>query len=92
MSFIIDDDDYEVWLKKKLIEFRQNGYDEISLEDLWEYCTAYKWKHYRPSRYYQIVDDILTITLNDYFNYASLKAQVYNISSLDDMELDDLLG
>lgn len=83
---------YELWLQKKQNEFRRNGYDQVSVEDLWEYCTNFLWKLQRPERYYQEIEDILSIQSNDYFNYASLKAQVYSISSLDEMELDDLLG
>ena len=87
-----DFEQYELWLQKKQKEFLRNGYDHVSIEDLWEYCTEFLWKHQRPERYYQEIEDILSIQLNDYFNYASLKAQVYSISSLDEMELDDLLG
>ena len=32
----------------------------------------------------------MAIEPNDYFTYASLKAQVYNVSSLDEMDLNDL--
>ncbi|GAA0366090.1 hypothetical protein GCM10008932_17840 [Alkalibacterium iburiense] len=87
-----DFEHYELWLQKKQNEFRRNGYDQVSVEDLWEYCTDFLWKRQRPERYYQEIEDILSIQSNDYFNYASLKAQVYSISSLDEMELDDLLG
>ena len=83
---------YDVWLKKKLNEFKKHGYNQVSLDDLWEYCIDFMWKHHKPERYYQEVDDIMSINFNDYFNYASLKAQVYNVSSLDEMELDDILG
>jgi hypothetical protein len=34
----------------------------------------------------------MSIEPNDYFNFASLEAQVYNVSSLEEMQLDDLLG
>ncbi|WP_423189737.1 post-transcriptional regulator [Alkalibacterium sp. f15] len=83
---------YDVWLKKKLNEFRKHGYNQVSLDDLWEYCIDFMWKHHKPERYYQEVNDIMSINSNDYFNFASLKAQVYNVSSLDEMELDDILG
>lgn len=83
---------YDVWLQKKLDEFKTQGYNQITLEDLWEYCTAFMWKHHKRERYYQEVNDIMSIETNDYFNYASLKAQVYSVSSLDEMEFDDLLG
>ncbi|GEK91462.1 post-transcriptional regulator [Alkalibacterium kapii] len=82
---------YDVWLKQKLNEFAQNGYNQVSIEDLWEYCNHFLWKHKKRERYYQEVRDIMSINVNDYFNYASLKAQVYSVSSLDEMEFDDLL-
>ncbi|WP_091528214.1 post-transcriptional regulator [Alkalibacterium subtropicum] len=83
---------YDVWLNQKLNELKQHGYDQISLEDLWEYCLDFMWKHNGRERYYQEVNDIMSINANDFFNYASLKAQVYNVSSLDEMEFDDLLS
>lgn len=83
---------YDVWLNKKLNEFKKQGYDQVDVDDLWEYCNDFMWKHRQPERYYQEVSDIMSINANDYFNYASLKAQVYSVSSLDEMELDDLLG
>ncbi|GAB2478784.1 hypothetical protein GCM10008929_00750 [Alkalibacterium psychrotolerans] len=86
-----NEDLYAVWLDHKLKEFRRQGYSEITVEDLWDYCINFLWKHKEPNRYYQKVNDIASISLNDYFNYASLKAQVYNVTSLDEMELDDLL-
>lgn len=83
---------YEVWLEIKKEEFSDNGYDQVTTEDLWNYCVKFLWKHHRPPRYHEEVKDIMTIEPNDYFNYASLEAQVYNVSSLEDMQLDDLLG
>ncbi len=82
---------YDVWLKKKLNELKKHGYNQISLDDLWEYCINFMWKHHKREKYYQEVNDIMSINANDYFNYASLKAQVYSVSSLDEMEFDDLL-
>lgn len=82
---------YDVWLKKKLDELKKHGYNQISLDDLWEYCINFMWKHHKREKYYQEVNDIMSINANDYFNYASLKAQVYSVSSLDEMEFDDLL-
>lgn len=82
---------YEVWLKIKKEEFKEIGYDQVSTEDLWDYCLKFLWKHIRPERYHEEVHCIMSIEPNDYFTYASLEAQVYNVSSLADMQLDDLL-
>ncbi|MFC6464761.1 post-transcriptional regulator [Marinilactibacillus sp. GCM10026970] len=82
---------YEVWLKMKQEEFSKNGYDQVTIEDLWKYCNTFLWKHIRPERYHEEVKAIMGIGLNDYFNYASLEAQVYNVSSLDEMDFGDIL-
>lgn len=83
---------YEVWLQIKQKEFAKNGYEQVTIEDLWNYCVKFLWKNHRPERYHEEVRSIMAIEPNDYFNFASLEAQVYNVSSLEDMQLDDLLG
>lgn len=82
---------YEVWLQIKQEEFSENGYEQVTTEDLWNYCVNFLWKNHRPERYHEEVRMIMAIELNDYFNFASLEAQVYNVSSLDDMHIEDLL-
>ena len=85
-----EDSEYEVWLNIIKDSFAKQGYNEVSTDDLWEYCQQFLWKHKRPERYFGEVRDIMAIEPNDYFTYASLKAQVYNVSSLDEMDLDGL--
>lgn len=85
-----EDSEYEVWLNIIKDSFAKQGYNEVSTDDLWEYCQQFLWKHKRPERYFEEVRDIMAIEPNDYFTYASLKAQVYNVSSLDEMDLDGL--
>ena len=85
-----DGSQYEVWLNIIKDSFAERGYKEVTTEDLWEFCLNFLWKHKRPSRYFEEVREIMAIEPNDYFTYASLKAQVYNISSLDEMDLNDL--
>lgn len=86
----IDGSKYDVWLNMIKDSFAKQGYEEVSTGDLWEYCMDFLWKQKRPERYFEEVRDIMSIQPNDYFTYASLKAQVYNVSSLDDMDLDGL--
>lgn len=81
---------YEVWLNIVKDSFAKQGYQEVTTEDLWDFCENFLWKHKRPTRYFEEVRDIMAIEPNDYFTYASLKAQVYEVSSLDDMDLDGL--
>lgn len=82
--------EYEVWLNIVKDSFAEQGYEKVSTEDLWDYCINFIWKHERPNRYYEEVRVIMEIEPNDYFTYASLKAQVYNVASLDEMNLTDL--
>lgn len=82
--------EFDVWLNIIKDSFAKQGYQEVSTEDLWEYCENFLWKHKQPTRYFEKVRDIMAIEPNDYFTYASLKAQVYNVSSLDEMDLDGL--
>lgn len=81
---------YEYWIRLKQKDFFRLGYDRVTKHDLWRYCTKYLWKHHRPDHYYHEVHDILSIEPNDYFTFASLEAQVYNVPSLEEMQLDDL--
>jgi len=81
---------YEQWIGLKQKDFFQFGYDQVTKSDLWEYCIKYLWKHDRPQHYCYEVEDILSIEFNDYFTFASLEAQVYNVPSLEEMKFDDL--
>ena len=83
-------EDFDVWLNIIKDSFANQGYEKVSMEDLWEYCEKFLWKHARPARYFEKVRDIMAIEPNDYFTYVSLKAQVYNVSPLDEMDLDGL--
>jgi len=85
-----DESKYDVWLNIIKDSFAKQGYQKVTTEDLWDYCENHLWKHNRPTRYFEEVRDIMAIEPNDYFTYASLKAQVYDVSSLDDMDLDVL--
>ncbi|MER2173524.1 MAG: post-transcriptional regulator [Carnobacterium sp.] len=81
---------YEPWLKLKMQEFNQMGYHQINEEDLWNYVTSFCWKRIRPTHYYQQINDIMKITPNQYLDYAAVEAQVYKVTSLEDMNFDDL--
>lgn len=85
-----DKSEYKVWLNIVKDSFAKQGYQKVSTEDLWDYCINFLWKHKRPNRYFAEVRDIMAIEPNDYFTYASLEAQVYKVSSLDEMNFDDL--
>ena len=86
----LDKSEYEVWLNIIKDSFAKQGYQKITTDDLWDYCLNFLWKHKRPERYFGEVREIMAIKPNDYFTYASLKAQVYNTTSLDEMNFEDL--
>ena len=85
-----DESKYDVWLTIIKDSFAKQGYQKITTDDLWEFCLNFLWKHKRPERYFEEVREIMAIKPNDYFTYASLKAQVYNTTSLDEMNFEDL--
>ena len=93
MAGMVDENyrSFDRWLQLKSEEFKRQGYESIQPKDLWAYLTAFRWKKNAPKRYYQQINDIMAIEPNDYFNYASLDAQIYSTPSLDEMDLDDLL-
>ncbi|WP_407392104.1 post-transcriptional regulator [Carnobacterium jeotgali] len=81
---------YEPWVNLKIREFNQLGYHQINEEDLWKFVVQFCWKRAVPEHYYQQINDIMKITPNHYLDYAALEAQVYKVTSLDDMNLEDL--
>ncbi len=81
---------YKYWIKRKKNDFSKKGYDNVSLDDLWLYFSHYRWKHHRPDHYIQAVREILTLTPNEYFNYATLKAQVYDVKDMEEYDLSQL--
>lgn len=82
---------YKDWLKLKASEFTRLGYANINEKDLWEYLSTYRWKKGRPKRYHQAVKDIMRITINDYFNFETVKAQVYDVKPMNELDLDGLI-
>lgn len=81
---------YKWWLIKRVKKFRSMGYQNVSPKDLWDYLIHLRWKHESPKTFRQKVHDIKKIKPNDYFTYESLKATVYQVPSLEDIDLKDL--
>ncbi|MBD8069320.1 post-transcriptional regulator [Bacillus sp. PS06] len=62
-------------LKSKLEEFILYGYDSVTEEELWQYLCKKKWKRERETKLlYQIVNDILSVKIGEYMNYATVEA------------------
>lgn len=81
---------YSYWLARKKNEFADLGYHSVTLEDIWSYFKNYLWKKEKPRNFIQRVRDIVNLTPNDYFNYATLKAQVYDVKSLNEYDMSEV--
>ncbi|WP_462412348.1 post-transcriptional regulator [Neobacillus sp. Marseille-QA0830] len=77
----------------KLEEFRLLGYDSVSESGLWDFLTKKKWRKVTDEvKLYQIVDDILSVKIGDYMNFAAIESYKTSEFSLDDEnELRELL-
>ena len=40
-----DKTEYEVWLSIIKDSFAKQGYQKVSIDDLWDYCLHFLWKH-----------------------------------------------
>lgn len=82
---------YRWWLKRQVKSFEKQGYDHVSSQDLWRYLKEFRWKHEMPSSFKARIQDIKQVKPNDYFTYESLNATIYNVPTLDEMDLDELM-
>ena len=78
------------WLTFKIIEFVKEGYDSISVSDLEKYVYTFLWKRKMPQTQFEQIYAINQITINDYFDFVALEAQVYQQTSLQDLDLSEL--
>lgn len=81
---------YTFWLSKKKKDFTAQGYANVSREDIWNYFEHYSWKKEQPDHYFLAVSEILSLTPNEYFNYATLKAQIDDVKDINDYDLSKL--
>lgn len=79
------------WFEYKVMEFSDQGYDNIGSEDLYQCFKNYIWKHSVPQHYYQKVFDVMKFNVNQYFDYESLEAQVYKVAALDEIDFEEFL-
>lgn len=62
-------------LKSKLEEFAILGYQTISEKELWSYLTNKKWRKTKEDIHlYEIVQDIFSVRVGDYMNFATVEA------------------
>ncbi|MFD2618194.1 post-transcriptional regulator [Terrilactibacillus laevilacticus] len=60
----------EPFLKSKHEEFQLLGIERLSIDDLWDFVlfTIEKKKADKPSRLYQLVNHVMSLSVNDYMN------------------------
>lgn len=80
----------EPWVNLKIQEFHTMGYQQITQEDLWHYLVYFSWKKTIPERYYQQIQHVMTLTPNDYLDFASVEALISPAVSLDEMDIKSL--
>ncbi|PGL70566.1 post-transcriptional regulator [Bacillus sp. AFS055030] len=65
----------QVVIESKLDEFRMLGFDTVSEDDLWECLERTSWRKKEDEpKLFQLVEDILSLTVNDYMNYIRIEA------------------
>ncbi|MGJ7912262.1 post-transcriptional regulator [Neobacillus sp. LXY-1] len=80
-----------IW--SKLEEFALLGYDSVSAEEFWQYLIRKKWKKVKNEpKLFEMIQDILSVKVSDYINYATIEAyKSTEFSFEDENELKELL-
>ena len=63
-------------LKSKIAELKREGYDYLTIEDVWNYLKENKWKDSKNLALNEMVNDILNsenIIIDDYFKHKMKK-------------------
>lgn len=80
-------------LKSKLEEFELLGYGTVKEQELWNFLTRKKWR--KPNEeihLYEIVQDIFSVPIGEYMNFATVEAFKVTDFSIDDKDdMKDLL-
>ncbi|MEH6936927.1 post-transcriptional regulator [Bacillus sp. JJ664] len=65
----------QVVIESKLDEFKMLGYDTVSEDELWQCLENTLWrKNEDEPKLFQLVEDILSLTVNDYMNYIRIES------------------
>lgn len=60
-------------LKSKLEEFKLFGYKDVTEAKLWDYLKNKKWRKIKELSVHEIVNDVLSVKVGDYMNYATVE-------------------
>jgi len=62
-------------LQCKLEEFSLLGYGQVTESELWDFLIKKKWRKISDAKLiHEIVEDIMSIKVGEFFNYASIEA------------------
>lgn len=80
-------------LTSKLEEFEILGYDTIKEQDLWNFLTRKKWRKCKEEIHlYELVQDIMSVQIGVYMNFATVEAfKEADFSFNDEAEMKELL-
>lgn len=77
----------QVVLESKVEEFQLFGYDRVTIEDVWTCLKNRKWKKAgNDVRLYELVNDVLTLTINEYMTYLTVEAYQAPLWSFEEYE------
>ncbi len=65
----------DIVLNMKMEEFHLLGYDRVTKDDIWECLMNRTWKDVKEkSHMYELINDVLALSVSQYMNYLSLHA------------------
>ncbi|HEK9101369.1 histidine kinase [Bacillus pfraonensis] len=77
----------QVVLESKVEEFQMIGYDRVTTEEIWKCLKSKKWKKVDSDvRLYELVNDVLTLTANEYMTYLTVEAYQEPLWSFEEYE------
>ncbi|MCP1125312.1 histidine kinase [Bacillus sp. AFS018417] len=77
----------KIVLESKVEEFQMLGYERVTTEDVWKCLKTRKWKKVASDvRLYELVNDVLTLTANDYMTFLTMKAYQAPLWSFEEYE------
>ncbi|MFJ8529752.1 post-transcriptional regulator [Bacillus sp. NPDC094106] len=77
----------QVVLQSKVEEFQMLGYDRVTIDDIWKCLKNKKWKKIDSNvRLHELVNDVLTLTTNEYMTYLTVEAYQEPLWSFEEYE------
>ncbi|MEH7456517.1 histidine kinase [Bacillus pseudomycoides] len=77
----------QVVLQSKVEEFQMLGYDRVTIDDIWKCLKNKKWKKIDSNvRLHELVNDVLTLTANEYMTYLTVEAYQEPLWSFEEYE------